>query len=109
MFNASQFENKVALVTGAAGGIGYQIATDLLHLGIHVCLLDSNESALLTAKTRLTQLGFSSNFGVVSGSVCDLAIMDLIDKYLARKRYLSFDFVINAAAISPKKSDGLRT
>ena len=37
--------NKVAVVTGAAGGIGQAVVTRLVYSGLSVCVLDQNEKA----------------------------------------------------------------
>ena len=44
---------EVAVVTGAARGIGFAIATALAHRGAKVCLLDLSRQALDTAAERL--------------------------------------------------------
>ena len=38
------FKGKVALVAGAGGGMGLQIARDLIHEGAHVSLVDIKEA-----------------------------------------------------------------
>ena len=57
------FSGNAAVVTGAGGGIGQQIAQDLLHAGINVCALDlkdepqfdvSGDASLLYRKTDIT-------------------------------------------------------
>ncbi|MGI9295636.1 MAG: SDR family NAD(P)-dependent oxidoreductase [Pseudomonadales bacterium] len=47
------FKNKVAVVTGAASGIGRGLAEQCGHEGMAVVLADVNESALQTLKTEL--------------------------------------------------------
>ena len=44
---------EVAIVTGAARGLGFAIATALAQRGARVCLLDLNRQALDTAAERL--------------------------------------------------------
>ncbi|HEX2518861.1 MAG TPA: SDR family oxidoreductase, partial [Castellaniella sp.] len=48
---------RVALVTGAAGGIGFALAHSLAQNGASVALCDVNESALATATERLAEFG----------------------------------------------------
>ena len=42
----SEFEDQVAIVTGAASGIGLSIAEKLLELGAYVAVIDVNEKSL---------------------------------------------------------------
>src|SRR5512138_2986272 len=49
----TNFENQVAIVTGAASGLGLAISKKLHELGAHVALLDLNESALQEVAQRL--------------------------------------------------------
>lgn len=46
------FENKVAVVTGAASGIGRGLAEHCAKLGMAIVLADVNEAALLTLKSE---------------------------------------------------------
>jgi NAD(P)-dependent dehydrogenase (short-subunit alcohol dehydrogenase family) len=48
---------RVALVTGAAGGIGFALAHSLAQNGASVALCDVNESELATATERLADFG----------------------------------------------------
>ena len=50
-------ENKVALVTGAANGLGAGIVEALLARGAKVALADMNEPALTATRTRLDASG----------------------------------------------------
>lgn len=51
---------KVGLVTGAAQGIGFGIATKLAEMGVNVVLVDKDETRLLQATKSLQDSGFSA-------------------------------------------------
>ncbi|KRB82165.1 SDR family NAD(P)-dependent oxidoreductase [Noviherbaspirillum sp. Root189] len=63
MYN-NEFDQKVCIVTGAASGIGFALAETLLDAGAFVCLADRDESALLTAASRLGSPSKVSSFVV---------------------------------------------
>jgi len=44
---ANNYENKVAVITGAASGLGLEVAKKLGNLGARIALLDKNRDALL--------------------------------------------------------------
>lgn len=49
------FDNKFAIVTGGAQGIGFTIARSFLQAGAHVSIWDYSASALATAQAELSQ------------------------------------------------------
>ncbi len=51
------FENKVAFVTGAAGGIGFAVARAFAEAGAAVVITDVNEGAAKAAADTLTKAG----------------------------------------------------
>lgn len=51
------FSNKVAIVTGGAQGIGFEISRSFLQAGARVVIWDYSEKALQSAKTELAQFG----------------------------------------------------
>ena len=61
----SRFNNKVAIVTGAAGGIGAAAAKRLIEEGAQVMLVDLDEAAL---KILCSELGESSRYCVADVS-----------------------------------------
>lgn len=54
------FENKVALITGAASGIGLATAKAFAESGASVALADWNEKAVRSAAAKLTALGHNA-------------------------------------------------
>lgn len=54
----NEFENKVALLTGAASGIGLTTATAFAEAGAAVVITDINERAAHEAADALQQQGF---------------------------------------------------
>src|SRR5437870_432509 len=62
------FENKVALVTGAASGLGLATATAFAESGASVALADRNEKAVRSAAEKLASEGYQT-----LGIECDVA------------------------------------
>lgn len=66
-------ENKVAVVTGAASGIGLGITRALIAEGVHVAMLDVEESALEAAHASLPATNVD-----VQKHVCDVSSRDAV-------------------------------
>ena len=62
------FRGKVALVTGAAGGIGFATARAFAEAGADVALLDVDEAGVLKAAEELKAAGYTA-----LGMRCDIA------------------------------------
>lgn len=66
-----KLDNKVALVTGSASGIGFEIARTMLQEGAKVCLNDVNEQNLKSAVDELRNEFGEGSVNYAVGSVAD--------------------------------------
>ncbi len=89
-------KGQVAVVTGAASGIGFALAEALCARGLSVVLADVEATALETAQTSLNARGF-----VVHAHTCDVAdaaaVDGLADAVLAR--FGRVDLLANNAGV----------
>ncbi|QIM51309.1 SDR family NAD(P)-dependent oxidoreductase [Hydrogenophaga crocea] len=96
MDNPKQHQQRVALITGAASGIGLQIAHDLAEQGAMVCIVDRNGPAAEAAAQAITAAG-----GRAQAFVFDLADAQALaagmDALLARVGQV--DILVNNAGI----------
>lgn len=94
---------KVALVTGAARGIGFAIAKRLAGRGMHVVLVDTLDSVRDSA-SALSALGASAE-----ARVADIASESRVRSLVSdiESRHHRCDILVNNAAISPKH-EGLK-
>ena len=90
---------KLALVTGAAQGIGLAISTRLMEMGFSVAMLDKNPDVIDAAQL------LSGNKGRANGYVLDLS--DLQSVYslsgLIGESFQNLSVLVNNAGISPKR------
>lgn len=91
------FENKTVFLTGAASGIGRELARQLAPLGCHLFLVDVDESGLTKVADEVGQHG-----GKVWTSVCDLSDADAVRHMLhdCDARTDVVDAVINNAGVA---------
>ncbi|MFX0081829.1 MAG: SDR family NAD(P)-dependent oxidoreductase [Candidatus Hodarchaeota archaeon] len=92
------FKNKVAVITGAASGIGLGIAKHCVKLGIKTVLSDIEEDLLLKVTNELKNTG-----GDALAVVCDVSsledIKNLADQTL--KAYGKVNLLFNNAGVIP--------
>jgi NAD(P)-dependent dehydrogenase (short-subunit alcohol dehydrogenase family) len=96
------FENKVALVTGAASGMGLATAKAFAQAGAAVALADVNEAALRSAAGELVAAGHKA-----IGIRCDVADEDeaaaLVEKTVSS--FGQLDAAFNNAGVQAPPSD----
>lgn len=94
--NTLDLNNRVAIITGGAQGIGYACATRMLASGAAVVLWDSDAAKLAQAHDALAKLG------TVSASVVELtdeaSVQNATDA--AIKAYGQIDILVNNAGIT---------
>lgn len=91
-----KLQNKVAIITGAAGGIGFATARRFLQEGAVVAICDTDQSRVDAAVARL------SEFGEVFGAVTDVTVRRETDELAAKvvERCGKIDVLINNAGIT---------
>lgn len=98
----SSKQDRVAIVTGAANGIGKAVAEQLVSEGRTVVLLDRDEAPLRALTSELT------GPGKAEPEVVDLAVEKQILDAMSRikSRHQNIDILVNNAGIHPKKDGG---
>lgn len=93
--------DQVALITGAARGIGFEIASKLAQSGGRVVLLDMRETEAMTAAQKLRDSGFES-----VGIGADVTRQDQIEAAVKAiiHQWGRIDILINNAGICPMTS-----
>lgn len=93
------YNERLAIVTGAAGGIGYGIARELGRMGYELALVDRQQELLNTALNTLRQDGLR-----VHGIVADLGSDEDLDSipYQIGSAFARTAVLVNNAGISPK-------
>ncbi len=92
-----EVQNRVAVVTGAASGIGLGIVRALTGAGVHVAMLDVEEQALAAARA-----GFDTANVDVQPFVCDVSHRQQVRAVAAavRDHYGRVDIVCNNAGVA---------
>ncbi len=95
--NASwlELENKVCVVTGAAGGIGAEISREFAKVGCRVALLDRDEKSVQAVANSISQTG-----AIAIAVSCDITDKSSIDKAAetVERELGSCDVLVNNAA-----------
>jgi len=91
-----KLEGKVAIITGAAGGIGYATAEKFLEEGAKVMICDMAEDRLKAAAEQLSAKG---EVMWATANICDAEAVDAMVKRLY-EAYGRVDILINNAGIT---------
>lgn len=86
---------KVALVTGAARGIGYETARQLHERGASVAILDLNREDAEAAAERIGERTLALDTDVTDGRAMELAVSEVVE------RLGGLDIVVANAGIAP--------
>ena len=90
-------QNKVALVTGSANGIGKACALNLARSGLDLILVDVEEDRLQTLYENISSEGFSAT--TISGDCRDTNVLDEVFNQ-AEQEFDGVDILINNAGIN---------
>src|SRR2546423_1047594 len=93
----TNIKNKVALVTGAANGLGKALATELYKQGCHLALLDIDLPGLEKLKTELQQDG--QKITILKTDVANEQEIIAAQKQVI-EQHKQVDILINNASIS---------
>lgn len=91
-----KLENKIAIITGGAMGIGKGIVSVFLKYGANVIVLDSNE------KLSDTLNEFNKKYpGKINGFIADIRRKDILEACLKEieKKYQKIDIIVNNAGV----------
>ena len=91
-----RFSDQVAIVTGAARGIGKAIAHRLAQEGARVFLMDLLEEPLHATTQEIQQAGFSAHAIAI-----DISVEDQVQKAMdtVQERAGQIDILVNSAGI----------
>lgn len=90
------FKQQIAIITGAAKGIGFAIAQKLGEHGAHVCLLDVDIESLKEAGQQLEHMGISNKTFLVN--ITDENEVEQVITNIG-KMYKKIDILVNNAGI----------
>ena len=94
-----RFENKVVVITGAAGGVGRTLVTLFAKEGAQLMLADMNESGLQEAANEAQNLG--SNVAYLAGNLREKDYCELLIA-TAAETFGGVDILLNNAGIIPR-------
>ena len=94
----SRVEGKVAIITGAASGLGFAAAQKLLEEGAKVMLSDINEEVINSMSERLSQFSQTQFSTCIHDVTNEDSWIELIDK--TEKEFGKINILVNSAGIS---------
>lgn len=99
----NRFENKTAIITGAASGMGLVMSQEMTKEGAIVYMVDNNEVRLMEEAEKIKKNG-----GQVVGCVCDIRdyeqIQNTVERCITEQGHV--DIVVNFAGGFPARMCG---
>ncbi|RLQ95410.1 3-hydroxybutyrate dehydrogenase [Falsibacillus albus] len=89
-------KDRTAFITGAASGIGYEIAKEFAIAGANVVISDINEQAAIKAANDLQSDGFKA-IGIACNVMKEEEIINALE--MAKQTYGTIDLLINNAGL----------
>ncbi|MGH9832093.1 MAG: SDR family NAD(P)-dependent oxidoreductase [Blastocatellia bacterium] len=93
---SSQFNNQLAVITGAASGLGFAIANRLHQEGAKIALLDLNEEAVRFAAKEVGVNAFAFSVDVTSEDQVNRVVTKIADQFGR------IDVLVNSAGVTGK-------
>ena len=93
----NNFNNKLAVITGASRGIGFEVAKHLASLNTRLLIISRNETELSKACKSLNRINNKDNIQLKIDVSNRLDILN-VKNYL-EKNHLEIDAIINCAGI----------
>ena len=96
-----QFENKVAIITGAKQGIGFGIALAMAKEGCNIVVSDIDQAGAEAAAAEIAKLGVQT-----LAVACDVSKKENVDNLIAEtiKKFGKLDILVNNAGVYPYKA-----
>lgn len=95
--NTTELNNKIAVVTGATGGLGREICRELARLGAHIVLACRNEKLSNSLKDELLKDFPDARIDYLS---LDLSSMESVNSFIKSvKKFDGIDIFINNAGV----------
>jgi NAD(P)-dependent dehydrogenase (short-subunit alcohol dehydrogenase family) len=89
------FQDKIVIITGAAGGIGLAIAHKFASEGAKLVLIDLNEEALSKTDAGLKEAGVTSTLCIPTNVASETEVAASVEK--AMKEFGKIDVIVNNA------------
>jgi len=100
--------NKTAIITGGAGGIGFETAQQLAAEGFHIAIFDIKEESAVCEKIAQLNVAGSDTMYFRGNIACVKDCYTFVEKVI--EKYRKIDVLVNNSGVAPKvRADMLET